>query len=142
MVYTTDAKAGDTMRDFLDGSLPIMSKRFVNLLKDAGVDNFQLFPAIIKSKVDDTIWDDYFGVNILGLISCADLSKSTYSEIMPGHYKFRELAIDAEKAKGVLLFRLEESITEIIIHRSVGRYIRDHDPDKTILGWSVKKIIQ
>jgi len=142
MVYTTNAKAGDTLRDFLKGSFTIMSKRFLNLLKEGGADNLQVFPAIIKSDVDGTIWDDYFGVNIIGLISCADLSKSTYSEIMPGHYRFKELAINAEKAHGALLFRLKEHSPTIIIHRSVGRYIKEHDPDKTLLGWSVGKIIQ
>lgn len=142
MVFTTDAKAGDTLRDFFDASYPIISKRFLDLLTNSGVDNLQIFPAIVKSEIDGTIWDDYFSINILGLISCADLSKSTYSEIMPGHYRFKELAINAEKAHGALLFRLKEHSPTIIMHRSVGRYIKEHDPDKTLLGWSVGQIIQ
>jgi len=142
MVFTTNGKAGDVMRDFLKSSFTIMSKRFLKMLQGAGVDNLQTFPVIIKSTEDETIWDDYFGVNILGLISCADLSKSTYTEIMPGHYRFRELAINPEKAKGTLLFRLQEHIPTIIMEGSVGRYIMEQDPDETLLGWTAKKIIQ
>ncbi len=142
MVFTTNAKAGDVLRDFLKGSFTIMSKRFLTLLEDAGVDNLQTFPVIIKSKEDGTIWEGYFGVNIVGMIACADLPKSTYDEIMPGHYIFDELAIHAEKAKDALLFRLQEHSPTIIMHRSVGRHIKSQDPDKTLLGWSVGKIIQ
>lgn len=142
MVFTTNAKSGDVLRDFLKSDFTIMSKRFLELLKGAGVDNLQTFPVIIKSDEDGTTWDDYFGVNILGMISCADLSRSTYDEIMPGHYIFDELAIHAEKAHDALLFRLQEHSPTIIMHRSVGRYIKEHDPDKTLLGWSVGTIIQ
>jgi len=85
-----------------------MSQKCLDLFEGAGVDNLQTFPAIIKSETDGTVWDNYFAVNVLGLISCADLSKSTYTEIMPGSYRFRELAIYPEKAKGALLFRLQE----------------------------------
>jgi hypothetical protein len=142
IVFTTNAKAGDVIRDFDNSSFLIMSKRFLELLQQAGVDNLQTFPVIIKSEEDGTVWEDYFSVNILGLISCADLSKSTYTEIMPGYYRFRELAIHAEKAKDALMFRLQEHSPTIIMHRSVGRYIKEHDPDKTLLGWTVGRIIQ
>ncbi|MDF1881160.1 hypothetical protein JHD50_07570, partial [Sulfurimonas sp. MAG313] len=60
MVFTTNAKAGDTMLDFEDSSFPVMSKRFIEILKSAGVDNLQTFSIIIKSTKDDTIWKDYY----------------------------------------------------------------------------------
>ena len=142
MVFSTNAKSGDKLPDFKKGSFTIMSQRFIDLLESAGVDNLQIFPIIIKSEVDGTVWDGYFGVNILGVIECADLNNSTYDEIMPEHYIFDELAIHAEKAQGKLLFRLKEHLPTIIMHRSVGRYIKDSDPEKTLLGWTVKKIIQ
>jgi hypothetical protein len=142
MVFTTNAKAGETRRDFLDSEFPIMSKRFLELFQGAGVDNLQTFPIIIKSEGDGTIWKDYFGVNVLGVIACADLSKSTYDEIMPDHYIFDELAIDAKKAKGALLFRLQEDSTSIIMDGSVGKYIMSKDPDDTMTGWDADEIIQ
>jgi hypothetical protein len=142
LVFTTNAKQGDAMVDFSKGSVTLMSKRFLEILQGAGVDNLQVFPAIVKSEEDETVWKDYFAVNVLGMISCADLSKSTYDEIMPGHYAFDELAIYPEKAKGTLLFRLHEHSPTIIMHRSVGVHIKSQDPDKTLLGWTVERIIQ
>jgi len=142
MVFTTDAPAGTKMLDFKRGAVPLMSKRFVELLVGAGVDNLQLFPAIVKSKVDETIWEDYFAVNVLGLIACADLSKSTYNEIIPGSYRFRELSIDVEKINDALLFRLQEDSPTLIMHSSVGRYLASNDPNRTLSGWGAEKIIQ
>lgn len=142
LVFTTNAKAGGAMVDFKDSSFPIMSKRFLEIMQASGVNNLQTFPLIIKSEEDGAIWDDYFVVNVLGMSACADLSRSTYHKIMPGFYSFNELAIHAEKAQDALLFRLQEDPTTIIMHRSVGQYIKSQDPNKTLLGWSVAKIIQ
>ncbi len=78
MVSTTNEKSGDDIKGIYDSSFLAMSKRFLELLQQAGIDNFQIFPIIIKSEEGGVVWDNYFGVNILGLISCANLSKSTY----------------------------------------------------------------
>lgn len=140
--FTTNASQGDEIRDFLRGSITLVSKRFLEILQGAGVDNLQVFPAVIKSETDGTIWDDFFAVNVLGTIACADLDKSEYDEIMPGHYIFDELAIDENKANGALLFRLHEHTPTIMMHFNVGKYIASQDPDKMLNGWSVKKAIQ
>ena len=76
------------------------------------------------------------------MIQCADLSKSTYDEIMPGHYIFKELAIHAEKAEGALLFRLKEHIPTIIVHKSILTFIVENDPDESLIGWEADAIIQ
>jgi len=142
LAYTTNARKGDKLRAFLDCSYTLMSSELLSLFKEAGVDNLQTFPAIVKSTEDGHIWDNYYGVNILGLISCADLSKSTYSELMPGCYEFEELAIDSSKTMGTLLFRLQENSATIIMHKNVGKHIMERDPDETLEGWTVDSIVQ
>ena len=143
LVYSTNAKQGDELRDFSHSSFTLMTKKFFQLFLDAGVKNLQPVPAIIKSEEDGYVWDNYVGVNVIGVIACADLAKSRYSEIVPGaHYRFKELAIDATKCNGALMFRLEEHLPTIIMHKSVGRYIMNQDPDRLLKGWSVGRIIQ
>lgn len=142
LVFTTNAVAGDIPPDFWGEGMPAMSKRFVTLLEGAGVDNIQKFPAIVRSEEDETVWNDYFAVNILGMIKCVDFSKSKYTEIFPGHYDFDVIAIDAEKAKGALLFRLQENPGIILIHKSVGKYIGEKDKNRELVGWKAKKVIQ
>lgn len=140
--FVTKAEAGDDLPDFWDAGAPAMSKRFVELLEGAGVDNLQTFPAIVESKTDGTVWEGFYLVNILGRIKCADFGRSVYSELFPGSFEFEELAIDAEKAKGALLFRLQESPDVILMHKSVGKYIRQNDQDRTLKGWDVRRVIQ
>jgi len=140
--FTTDAFQGEKLLDFKDGTILLMSKKCVEFFKSAGVGNLQCFPAIIKSDVDGTIWENYFAVNILGLVQCADLEKSEFSEIMPGSYRFRELAIHTEKANEQLLFRLKEEPGTILMHKNVGSYIVQNDPDEELLGWEADDIMQ
>jgi hypothetical protein len=140
--FKTNAVVGDVLPDFWSRGFPAMSKRFVSILEASGVDNLQKFPAVVKSEKDGTLWEGYYLVNILGLIQCADLSRSKYTEIFPGSFKFDELAIDAEKTKGALLFRLQECPYMILIHKSVGKHIMLSDPDETLVGWDVNEIVQ
>ena len=142
MVFSTNASSVDEVPDFWGSGMPIMSQSFLTLLEQAGVNNLQKFPAVIKSDINGEVWDDYFAVNILGMIQCVDFTRSTYTEIFPGSFNFDELAIDTSLTKDTLLFRLQESPSTIIIHKSVGKYIMQSDPDGVLSGWDVKEIIQ
>lgn len=142
MVFTTNATAQDSLPDFAGGSIPVMSQRFLALLVQGGADNLQIFPIIVKSEIDGTTWDGFFAVNILDLIQCADLSASDYTEIFHGLYDFDVLAIDPAKTNEALLFRLQESPSIIIMHKSIGKYIMENDPDHQLIGWDVDEIIQ
>ncbi len=141
MVFTTNGKSGDDILDFNDGKIPVMSKRFIDLLKEAGVDSLQIFPIVIKSKKDETIWDDYFAVNFLDVIACGAFPASIFKENRPKHGIRCELAIDAEKVDETLLFRLKEDMPTIILHRNVVKHIIDNDPNE-VVKWEFKGIIQ
>ena len=142
MVFTTNASSGDKLPDFWDSGIPVMSAEFVKLVEGAGVDNIQKFPIVVKSDKDNTIWENYFAINIIGLVKCVDFDKSEYIEVFPGSFEFDTLAINAEDAKGYLLFRLQEDPSTILIHKSVGKYIGEHDPERKLVGWSARKVIQ
>jgi hypothetical protein len=142
MVFTTNARSAAQVPDFWGEGMPVMSRRFLMLLEQAGVDNLQTFPAVVRSDVSGEVWEGYFAVNILGMIQCADLGRSTYTEIFPGSFSFDELAIDASLAKDALLFRLKESPSTIIIHKTVGQHVMQSDPDGLLSGWDVKEIVQ
>lgn len=142
MRFTTDASASDALPAFWDDGVPVMSAKFLALLEGAGVGNIQIFPAIIESKTDATIWVDYFAVNILGIIKTADFNRSVYTEIFPGCFDFDVLAIDSELTNGALLFRMQESASTIIVHKSVMKFVIDNDPDELLTGWDVDDIVQ
>jgi len=140
ITFATKAKTGDTMLDYYNGEIPVMSKRFIDLLKEAGVTTLQTFPIIIKSKIDDTVWENYFAVNILDVVACGAFPESIFKENKPKHGIRCELAIDTEKVDGAVLFRLKEYLPTIVLHRNVVKHIIDNDADEDV-KWEFKGII-
>ncbi|AUC75409.1 ankyrin repeat domain-containing protein [Olleya sp. Bg11-27] len=140
IVFTTNAKSGDAILDFNDGNIPVMSKRFIDLLTEAGVTGLQTFPLVIKSEKDDTVWDDYFAVNIIDVIACGAFPASLFKEKKPKHGIRCELALDTSKIDETLLFRLQEYLPTIVLHRNVVKYLIDNDPDE-VLTWEFKGVI-
>lgn len=111
------------MNDFYP-SRNLMSKRLVATLQSAGVKNLQIFPAEIKHNLTGEIIHDFVVVNVLGMVSCADLSKSDATALADVNY-FHKLAIDANKTGGALMFRLAESRIDVIVAEQVAKQIKE-----------------
>lgn len=110
----------------------LMSTRLVQTLTSAGVDNLQLFPARITDPNTGAIYDDYFAVNVIGLVECADMDKSEHAPLADLYF-FHELVIKPEKTLGLPLFRLAESPIDIIVHERVAQAIRNADFPELVL---------
>ncbi len=109
------------MADFYS-SAKLMSDRLIGTLESAGVDNLQLFDAQIVNAGTGEKVGGYRVVNILGLVAAADSSASRSRPL--AHVRFFEkLAIDATRARGQLMFRLAESLTDIIVAERVAQRI-------------------
>jgi hypothetical protein len=74
-------------------------------------------------------------VNIVGLIMAADMEKSV-STVHQGSalidVEFDQLVIDAEKARGTLMFRLAEATGTIVVHESVRNCLLQNGFDKDL----------
>jgi hypothetical protein len=112
---------GLEMNDFYPNR-KVMSKRLVATLQSAGVDNLQIFPAEIKHNLTGEVIHDFVVVNIIGMVWCADLSKSDTTPIADVNY-FHKLAIDPNKTKGTLMFRLADSRIDVIVAEQVAKLI-------------------
>lgn len=119
----------------LDGiSIPVMSKELVALFQKHGVDNLQLFPALLKNEKTGDTWTDFYAVNIVGLIACADMDASDHSVIgrRPGSdfplAHFHRLVIDEKKAHGHYLFRLAEEPHVILINDEIDQALCNNKP--------------
>jgi hypothetical protein len=100
----------------------LMSKRLVAALESAGVDNLQKFEAELVDEATGQVNTDFWVVNIIGLVECADLNSSKSSELGSSYY-FHELVIDPSKAQGLLMFRLAQSAIAILVHQKVASAI-------------------
>lgn len=114
VVFQVDSECGgsDLPATFLPQ--PVFSEKFVEHLREIGVANVDVFPVRIDDERSASRIDGYVLVNILGIVSCADLSQSRFEEF-DGLYDFDELVIDPERAKGLDLFRLAEAADYIVV---------------------------
>ena len=110
-----------------------MRADLVEALREAGVDNLQAYDLIINKESGEEI-TNYKVVNIIGVVSAVDYGKTTFNPDNPSRFidaSIDSLAIDPHKASGLLMFRLKESITTILIHASIKQYLearRDQFP--------------
>jgi hypothetical protein len=101
----------------------LMHENLVAALRAAGVDNLQLLPAVIRNPETGQQHTDYVVVNVIGLVSCANIDESRTEPLADVHY-FHDLVIDPTRVGDLLLFRLAESQMEIIVHERVAEAIR------------------
>ncbi len=93
-------------------------------LHRAGVTNLQTFPAVLTDSQRGLRLPGFQAVQILGRIKAADPNESiAYDPDSVGRtiVAFDKLVIDAEAAHGLLMFRLLESASTIIVHEQVKR---------------------
>lgn len=101
----------------------LMSRALVATLEEAGVDNLQIFDAPLTDREKDEINNAYCVVNVIGLVEAADMDSSESLPLGSGEV-FTKLVVDKEKAQGLLMFRLAESQTDLIVHERVANVIK------------------
>lgn len=119
-----DRSGPDLPDAFLSDRIPLFSDRLIQCLQIAGITNFDCYKAEVFDNKGEAVSRVFFGVNIIGLISCVDMVNS---EIHPlSEYpmlEFRKLSIDEEATRGAKLFRLTENPSFIITTDEVKNII-------------------
>ncbi len=118
---------GPHMPAYIRAGAPIMSDALIQAFDECGVDNLETYPCEITDPDDGTIHTNYKVVNVVGLVSAADMEASDATVHESGDpiidVDFDELVIDDSKAKGLLFFRLRESTNALIARKKVKEYI-------------------
>lgn len=113
---------------FLEMPIPIMSKKLLEVIRSAGVNNVDAYDAELYYPDGSLASKDYVVFNLIGVIMAADMEKSIYDPDQPDRMiamSFDSLTIDERKTYGFLMFRLAENITTILIHEQVKQAIED-----------------
>jgi hypothetical protein len=121
-IVVMDEEEGLEMADYYSGP-SIMSKRLVETLRQAGADNLQTFPAEITNTTTQEVIRDFVAVNVVGLVSAANDAASTATPVA-GKKFFHKLVIDPKRAAGLLVFRLAESLIDIIVEERVAKAVQ------------------
>jgi hypothetical protein len=117
-----DPQFPGVMMPMYDAGVLVFSKPMVIALEKAGVDNLECFPAVLRNPESGTEYRDYFAVNIVGAVTAADMGQSEFdapSGTPIVDVDFDSLVIDEKRAGDLLMFRLAECITAIVVHERV-----------------------
>ncbi len=112
------------------------------MLKRAGIDNFQAFPAILVNREENLQWTGYFAFNAIGLIDAANMTHSKGGVLMGGSdyegmpelIDFDKLVIDPSKVRGAFMFRELRSPDILVLDDKVETYIKKYRPPE---GWGI-----
>ncbi len=131
--YTLDPDyPGHLIPLYHEESVPLMRDDLVEALREAGVDNLQLFRAVVVDETTGVKHTNYKAFNVVGIIASADMERSKMmgtndSEMVD--LDFDRLVIDESKPQGTLLFRLGEAVNAIVVHASVKKKIEERGID-------------
>jgi len=129
---------------FLKDVIPIFSSGLLDTLRSAGIDNFQAFPAMLVNPVMGKQWTNYWALNIIGIISAADMDSSDYDLLMAGDpggvdiplAAFRTIVLDSQALPNEpMLFRLAECPHVIMAREDIINAIKQNRPSE---GWGFK----
>lgn len=124
-IYSYHDPVGNSLPDFFGGDC-IMSKKMYNVFKECGVDNIQSLPLQFIDKKTEEVRDDYIVFNIIGLVSCGNLDESDTLPLGGGFY-FQNLVIDPAKTHNLFVFRLAESLMDIIVSEDVAKKLEKNN---------------
>lgn len=138
MLFPTDTTVENPPPDYTTMIIPVMSNRLVAEFREYGVNNLQTFRSVLENQQNGEQWEGYQAVNIVGLVDCANMRKSKYSNIGGGLVSFRKLVVNASSAAGALLFRLPQAPELILIHERIRDSILSYEPPLT--GFDFKPV--
>ena len=123
--YGLDPDYPGEMLPMYKSAAPLMRADLLAALADAGVDNLQLFDAVLRDLKGNEN-KEYKAVNVVGVVAAADLGNSrmmgtTDSTLVDAD--FHRLAFREKIPTDLLLFRLAESVNAIVVHDRVKRRI-------------------
>lgn len=122
MLFEIDTTIGAGLMPTIFLPDTVFSLEFIDALRSAGVDNFDTYKVLITNPDTGEKFENYRAVNIIGRVSCTDLSASNYDELA-GSCVMRRLVIKPERARGAYMFRLHEDAIQILVSDHVVQHL-------------------
>lgn len=121
-----DPEYGQEHIDLYSTSVPVMSNRLIEQLRNLGVTNLDTYPALLKDKKSEAEFNGYSLVNVIGQVDAIDHAKSVGKK-RPGRKQFRysKLVLDEEKVEGQKLFRLQQIPSHIVVSEEIASCLKN-----------------
>ncbi|MDG9670850.1 hypothetical protein ONV78_24135 [Hahella sp. CR1] len=114
---------------FFRAAAPIFSDELIAALRECGVDSLDVYDLELIDPDSDQVYTHYKVVNIVSLVSAADMERSIVTAHDPTNsalhdVDFDRLVVDPERTNGHNFFRLAESTNMLIAHESVKQHLQ------------------
>ncbi len=130
-------ESGSFRGAIIGGFLTLYHRRLCTALTEFGVDNIRYFPVVLRDQKTGKTENDYFLVNIIGLLDCVDMNKSKVNWWASGMgFDFVSMVIDENKTQGLSIFRLKDDPTKVLISEELKRYLQEK---KVLVGTKLIK---
>ncbi len=119
---------GPEIPEYLQGRVPLFRQDLVSALFEIGVDNLDLYDALLIDPDNGKQIPSHKAVNIIGVVAAADMDRSIATVHTGGpviDVDFDRLVINEAKTQGALMFRLAESTNAIMVHEIVRNHLLD-----------------
>jgi hypothetical protein len=135
--FEIDRLNGGNPRHYIQGvGVVIISELLLKTFRNAGINNFQVFPAILRDKQSKKTWNNYYIFNELGLMDAALLEECEYNVIAEktdndsGVFIFDKVVLSAKKLKKEpKMFRLaEDTVSQFYISSDVRDILNANSP--------------
>ncbi len=106
--------------------LPVFRDDLIAAMRKCGATNLDAYDAVILDPDSGKKITNYKAVNLIGLVSAADMKKSKYTvHTQPAliDVDFDSLVIDPSKTHDLTIFRLAESTNAILCHERLVEYL-------------------
>ncbi|MCW4455179.1 hypothetical protein OK348_10275 [Flavobacterium sp. MXW15] len=128
VIVELDPQFPGRMMPMFDSGVLLFSDEMIDALHRCGVRNFQCFDAVVKDAANNIEYGNYKVINIVGIVSAADLDGSVYEAhdgVASIDTDFDSLAIDESRTRGAGMFRLAEAVNGIVIHQRVKQGLEE-----------------
>ena len=113
------------LKEFFPSEM-LMRDELVETIRSAGVDNLDVYDAVIRNRKHGRDHTGYKAVNVIGVLAAADGEGTEYFAENPSRLvdaDIMSLQIDGLKTGGALMFRLAETVTGLVVHEKVKRAV-------------------
>lgn len=121
-----DPSTNGVKKHLYDATIPLFHRDLIDALHAAGVDNLDCYPVKITDNTTGAVDETYTAVNVIGLVAAADLAKSKHSD-PSGRGRidmdFDGVCLSKEAPQDLMLFRLAECVSALVVHDSVKRFL-------------------
>lgn len=110
--------APDQYPDFFElQRIPVVSQKFLDALKGAGVDNFVAYPVILQEPTRAV--SGHSVLHIIGRVAAMDETKSNVTRVRRTIVRMRRLALKSNLTTDLAMFRLHELHYLILVSQPV-----------------------